>query len=68
MSGIDATYGVENDRDAAAAWQLNNTGMMWHSTCQDLLDRIKNKESGTPEPGSIDVLAMGPPCQGFTGK
>jgi site-specific DNA-cytosine methylase len=24
-------------------------------------------EPGLPKPGSVDVLAMGPPCQGFTG-
>ena len=32
-----------------------------------MLDRIVAEEPGTPAPGSIDVLAMGPPCQGFTG-
>jgi hypothetical protein len=28
-----------------------------------MLDRIVAEEPGTPAPGSIDVLAMGPPCQ-----
>jgi DNA (cytosine-5)-methyltransferase 1 len=67
MAGIQTMHGVESDRDAAAAWQLNNRdSTVWHSTCQDLLDRIQQGEPGLPEVGSLDVLSMGPPCQGFT--
>ena len=67
LAGIQTLHGVESDRDAAAAWQLNNRdGTVWHSTCQDLLDRIQQGEPGLPEVSSVDVLSMGPPCQGFT--
>lgn len=67
LAGIQTLHGVESDQNAAAAWQLNNPdSTVWHSTCQDLLDRIKREEPGLPEVGSLDVLSMGPPCQGFT--
>lgn len=67
LAGIQSLHGVESDRDAAAAWQLNNrNSTVWHSTCQDLLERIMNKERGLPQPESLDVISMGPPCQGFT--
>ena len=68
LAGIDVHHGVENDWSAAAAWEVNNRdAVLWQSDVSDYLERIVANEPGLPRPGSVDVLAMGPPCQGFTG-
>ena len=66
-AGIDVCHGVESDGSAIAAWEVNNRGAtMWNSDVHELLERIIANEPGLPRPGSVDVLAMGPPCNGFT--
>ena len=66
-AGIKADHGVESDKDASAAWDKNNPdGHAWTSECRALLDRIIKNERGLPQPNTMHLLVMGPPCQGWT--
>ena len=68
LSGLHIEHGVDNDHHAGAAFETNNPqASMWFSDVSSLLQQIKQgKDPALPQPGSLDVISCGPPCQGFT--
>jgi len=67
QSGFDVCWANEIDLDAAKTYEGYHSGKMWAEEASTLLERIVDRERGTPQPGDVDLLAGGPPCQGFTG-
>ena len=67
-AGMNIRWAVELDKDAAATFR--NSHPSTTVFCEDantLLTRCANQEPGTPQPGEVDLLSGGPPCQGFSG-
>jgi DNA (cytosine-5)-methyltransferase 1 len=53
------------DRNAAQTYRLNHPGTPVHEIDIRRLDEVALRAAGV-EPGLVDVLAAGPPCQGYS--
>jgi len=67
-AGISAKWAVETNVCALSAYQLRHEETKCISLdAGEVLDRMRSKDSSLPRKGDVDVLAGGPPCQGFCG-
>lgn len=64
-AGYRVAGAVELNRDAAQTFRLNNPGVPVLEADVSTLDLDALSQLGI-SPGSIDVLAAGPPCQGYS--
>lgn len=69
QAGVSLTkYAVEKVTPAANSFRANKKhAHVFNDDINDLLKRMLKKEIGTPQPGDIDMVLGGPPCQGFSG-
>ena len=67
-AGISAKWAVETNAFALSAYQRRHEQTKCISLdAVEVLDRIRSKDGSLPRKGDVDVLAGGPPCQGFCG-
>lgn len=67
-AGIDVRWANEIDAAAADSYRRNHpTTTVFQCGLADLFERIQAGESGLPRRGDVQLLAGGPPCQGFSG-
>ena len=67
-AGFDVRWANENWKPAAQTYQVSHSATtLFQEDARHLLSRIINAETGLPLPGEVDLLAGGPPCQGFSG-
>jgi DNA (cytosine-5)-methyltransferase 1 len=68
QAGFDIRWASEWDPDAAATFQASHpSARIWCENANQLLTRCAEREARTPQPGEVDLLVGGPPCQGFSG-
>ena len=61
-AGFDIVFANEYDRDAAETWRMNRPGNADAMVEGDIRGHMEE----LPEPGRVDVVFGGPPCQGFS--
>jgi len=67
-AGFDVRWANEIDGDAAETFVNSAPEVrMANIDANELLRRIEDREPGLPLKGEVDLLAGGPPCQGFSG-
>ncbi len=65
-AGIRTRWANEIDADACETFRRNHTGVaVFNQSISDFLVGIKESSPGYPQKGDVDLLAGGPPCQGF---
>ena len=68
QAGIDVRWANEIDPDAAASYRLAHPDCeLFEEDIVTLLECLTNGASDLPKPGEVDIVAGGPPCQGFSG-
>ncbi|MDA0320386.1 MAG: DNA cytosine methyltransferase [Proteobacteria bacterium] len=68
QGGLNVQWANENDPNAAATHKNFHTDTsLFEEDALQLLTRIRSRELDTPRRGDVDLLAGGPPCQGFSG-
>jgi DNA (cytosine-5)-methyltransferase 1 len=68
QAGIDIRWANEVDVDAAKTYRASHPECTVLEEDIDVLhQRLLDSQSGLPEPGDVDLVAGGPPCQGFSG-
>lgn len=66
QAGFTSLFGNDFDEDSGKTYSLNNPeAIFYHRPIQDLTANEILKDVGL-EPGELDVLVGGPPCQGFS--
>lgn len=67
-AGFATRWACEWDADAAATFADSHpSALVYREDANVFLSRTASGEGGTPQPGEVDLLAGGPPCQGFSG-
>jgi DNA (cytosine-5)-methyltransferase 1 len=67
-AGFSTKWACEWDADAAATFADSHpNARIWVEDANSFLIRTANREEATPKPGEVDLIAGGPPCQGFSG-
>jgi DNA (cytosine-5)-methyltransferase 1 len=67
-AGLDVRWANEIDSHAAATHRSAHPGCkVFEEDIAVLLQRLLDGGSDLPKPGDVDVVAGGPPCQGFSG-
>jgi DNA (cytosine-5)-methyltransferase 1 len=67
-AGFSTKWACEWDADAAATFAASHPNtQLWSEDANSFLIRTANREAGTPQRGEVDLIAGGPPCQGFSG-
>ena len=68
QSGVDVQWANEIDRHAAATHRSAHPGcQVFEEDVVLFLQRLLDGASDLPKPGDVDIVAGGPPCQGFSG-
>ncbi len=68
QAGIDVRWANEIDAHAAATHRQSHPGCtVFEEDVNLLYRRLLDADAGLPRPGDVDLLAGGPPCQGFSG-
>lgn len=68
MAGFDVCWANEYCKAAAQTYRISHSStLLFEEDARSLLSRVIDKEAGLPLPGEVDLLAGGPPCQGFSG-
>lgn len=65
--GFNVQWASEIDSDAAETYAKYHKGFIWAEDAANLLVYIAEGDARTPRKGDVDLLAGGPPCQGFSG-
>jgi DNA (cytosine-5)-methyltransferase 1 len=67
-SGFRVEWACEIDSDASDTYRSSHPEtVLWTEDANTLLKRCADGEKGVPRQGQVDLLAGGPPCQGFSG-
>lgn len=67
-SGVDVQWANEIDKHAAETYGRNHPGVrLVVDDVETFFQRLRDREAGLPAPGDVDLVAGGPPCQGFSG-
>lgn len=67
-AGLDVRWANELDPDACQTYrQSHPTTRLIEGDANQTYERLRSREPGWPQPGEVDLLAGGPPCQGFSG-
>ena len=68
QAGIDVRWANEIDAHAAETHRRSHPGcIVFEEDINLLYRRLLDADTGLPRPGEVDLLAGGPPCQGFSG-
>ena len=67
-AGIDVPWANEIDVNAAKTYRASHPECtVFEEDINVLHQRLLDRERGLPRPGDVDLVAGGPPCQGFSG-
>jgi DNA (cytosine-5)-methyltransferase 1 len=67
-AGFNIGWANEFWKSAAATYHLSHRKtLLFEEDAKILLEKAINRYPGLPTPGGVDLLAGGPPCQGFSG-
>jgi DNA (cytosine-5)-methyltransferase 1 len=67
-AGLKVKWSNENDKHAANTYRSAHPGThLFEEDVTTLFQRIVEKDEKTPRKGEVDLIAGGPPCQGFSG-
>lgn len=67
-AGITVKWANEIDSYACETYRNSHPiTTLYEEDANKLLARIIQGEAGLPQPGDVDLIAGGPPCQGFSG-
>jgi DNA (cytosine-5)-methyltransferase 1 len=67
-SGIDVRWANECDKHAAETFRQSHVECaVFEEDVNVLYRRMLDRDKALPRPGDVDVVAGGPPCQGFSG-
>jgi DNA (cytosine-5)-methyltransferase 1 len=68
QAGIQVRWANEIDAHAAETYrQSHSSCTVFEEDVNLLYERMVNFDSDLPRPGEVDLVAGGPPCQGFSG-
>lgn len=66
-AGLEPRWAVELDPHAAATYRASHPGVAaFQEDVRTFLQRVRDGDPAAPRPGEPDLLAGGPPCQGFS--
>jgi DNA (cytosine-5)-methyltransferase 1 len=67
-AGLDVKWANEFWKPAADTYRkIHRQTTLYEEDAIDLLARVLRSKDGIPSQGDVDVIAGGPPCQGFSG-
>ena len=67
-AGIDVRWANEINANACETYRNSHPNtIMFMEDANNLLARIIKGDDDLPKPGDVDLIAGGPPCQGFSG-
>lgn len=67
-AGIEVKWANEIDPDACETYRNSHPNTtLFMEDANDLLSRLVRGGENLPKPGEVDLMAGGPPCQGFSG-
>jgi DNA (cytosine-5)-methyltransferase 1 len=68
QAGIEVCWANEIDARAAQTYRQAHPGtIVFEEDINHLLHRLLDRDRDLPGPGEVDLVAGGPPCQGFSG-
>jgi len=68
-AGLEPRWAVEFDAHAAATYRASHPGVAaFQEDVRTFLERVRDGDPEAPRPGEPDLVAGGPPCQGFSGN
>jgi len=68
QAGIDVRWANEIDAYAAETYRKSHPGCtVFEEDVNLLYQRLLDRDRNLPRPGEVDLVAGGPPCQGFSG-
>jgi DNA (cytosine-5)-methyltransferase 1 len=68
QAGVDVRWANELDGSAASTYRRSHPGTtLFEEDADELVRRMMIGGPGIPQPGEVDLVAGGPPCQGFSG-
>ncbi len=68
QAGVDVRWANEIDAHAAETHRQSHPGCtVFEEDVNLLYRRLLDADAGLPRPGDVDLVAGGPPCQGFSG-
>lgn len=68
QAGIQVRWANEIDANAAETYRQSHPGCsVFEEDVNLLYHRLLDRDTGLPRPGDVDLVAGGPPCQGFSG-
>jgi DNA (cytosine-5)-methyltransferase 1 len=68
QAGIHVRWANEIDANAAETYRQCHSGCaVFEEDINRLYQRLVDRDSDLPRPGDVDLVAGGPPCQGFSG-
>lgn len=68
QAGIKVRWANELDKHAAETYrQAHPACAVYQEDINHLIQRMLDRDDGLPTPGEVDMVAGGPPCQGFSG-
>jgi DNA (cytosine-5)-methyltransferase 1 len=68
QAGLDVRWANEINPAAAQSYALNHPGTrLFNCDLAELFERFRTNDRDLPQIGEVDLVAGGPPCQGFSG-
>jgi DNA (cytosine-5)-methyltransferase 1 len=68
QAGIKVRWANEIDAHAAETYRRSHPGCsVFEEDVDHLYHRLLDRDDDLPRPGDVDLIAGGPPCQGFSG-
>jgi len=68
QAGLDIRWANEHDKHAAATYrQTHPSARLFEEGVDTFFARLRDGGDNLPLPGDVDLVAGGPPCQGFSG-
>lgn len=68
QAGLTVKWANELDEHAAGTYRHSHPNVaLFEQDVRVLFERIVSREPDLPRPGDVDLIAGGPPCQGFSG-
>ena len=68
QAGLQVKWANELDSDSAKTYIAAHPKVkLFNESVEVLYEKVRDRASGVPESGGVDVIVGGPPCQGFSG-